>query len=101
MPTMAPIQNDTARQMGTVAHFPAHHHKEAITPLVVSEAKAAAMIGLAPRTLQSKRLDGSGPVFVQLTKRRIGYSVEALRVWVANRSARSTADATTRFGGVA
>lgn len=101
MPTMAPIQNDKARQMGTVAHFPAHHHKEVIAPLVVSEAKVAAMVGLAPRTLQSKRLDGSGPVFVQLTKRRIGYSVQALREWVANRSVSSTVDATTRFGGVA
>lgn len=101
MPTMAPIQNDKARQMSTVAHFAAHHHKEAVAPLVVSEAKAAAMVGLAPRTLQSKRLDGSGPVFVQLTKRRIGYSVQALREWVANRSVSSTADATARFGGVA
>ncbi|MCI2007294.1 MAG: DNA-binding protein [Acetobacter peroxydans] len=87
--------------MGTIAHFPVHRHKETVAPLVVSEAKAAAMVGLAPRTLQSKRLDGSGPVFVQLTKRRIGYSVQALREWVANRSVSSTADATARFGGVA
>lgn len=101
MPSMAPTQNNTSGLMGGIAHFPAPEHKGTIAPLVLSEAKAAALVNLAPRTLQAKRLDGTGPVFVQLTKRRIGYSVEALRVWVANRSVSSTADATTRFGGVA
>lgn len=101
MPSMAQSQHDRLRVMGNIAHFPAHHQTSGSMPLVVSEAEAAALVNLAPRTLQAKRLDGTGPAYVQLTKRRIGYSVEALRVWVANRSARSTADATVKLGGVA
>lgn len=101
MPSTAQVQNEKTGLMGGVAHFPARHHKEVVAPLVVTENQAAAMVGLAPRTLQGKRLDGTGPAFVQLTKRRIGYSVQSLREWVASRSVRSTADATTRFGGAA
>ncbi len=68
--------------------------------LVVSEAEAAAMLSMAPRTLQGKRLDGSGPPFVQLTSRRIGYAVTALENWIASRSVRSTSAATVhRIGG--
>ncbi len=101
MPSMAPVQNDKSGLMGSVTHFPTPEHKETIAPLVVSEAKAAALVNLAPRTLQAKRLDGTGPAFVQLTGRRIGYSVEALRAWVAEKSVVSTAESSVRFGGAA
>lgn len=66
------------------------------TPLVVSEKQAATMVGLGTRTLQKKRLDGTGPVFVQLTERRIGYSVAELQRWISSRSMRSTSEATVR-----
>ena len=60
------------------------------------------MIGLAPRTLQKMRLRGDGPPHVQLTGRKVGYSVQVLREWVAARSVRSTSDASVRLaGGVA
>lgn len=70
-------------------------------PLVLSEAKAAALVNLAPRTMQAKRLNGTGPAFVQLTKRRIGYSVDALRAWVAAQSFQSTAEASVKARGAA
>ncbi|WP_231621211.1 AlpA family transcriptional regulator [Acetobacter sp. JWB] len=47
------------------------------------------------------RRDGGGPAFVKISERRVGYTLSALREWVASRSVRSTADATTRFGGTA
>lgn len=101
MPSMAPIQNSKSGLMGGIAHFPAPEHKETIAPLVLSEAKAAALVNLAPRTLQAKRLDGTGPAFVQLTRRRIGYSLEALRAWVAAQSVASTAEASVKMEGAA
>ncbi|GBR25343.1 hypothetical protein [Acetobacter orleanensis] len=99
MPSMAQSQNDRLQTMGNIAHFPAHHQTSGSMPLVVSEAEAAALVNLAPRTLQAKRLDGTGPAYVQLTKRRIGYAVEALRVWVAAQSCKSTAEASVKARG--
>ena len=58
--------------------------------LVVSERDAAAMLALSPRTLQAMRVDGSGPRHLQLTSRRIGYSVATLEQWVEARSRPST-----------
>lgn len=101
MPSMATVQNEKTGTTGHIAPFPSQHHKEAVMPLVLSEAKAAALLNLAPRTLQAKRLDGTGPAFVQLTKRRIGYAVEALRVWVAAQSCKSTAEASVKARGAA
>lgn len=101
MPSTAQVQNEKTGLMGGVAHFPTRHSKETITPLVFSNDQAAAMAGVSPRTMQNMRLDGTGPEFVMLTKRRIGYTLEALRAWIASRSVKSTSDATTRFGGVA
>ncbi|GFE94052.1 DNA-binding protein [Acetobacter persici] len=101
MPSTAQSQNDRIQMMGSIAHFPAHHQKGGSTPLVVSEAEAAALVNLAPRTLQAKRLDGTGPAYVQLTKRRIGYAMEALRVWVAAQSCKSTAEASVKARGAA
>ncbi|MCQ8279914.1 helix-turn-helix domain-containing protein [Acetobacteraceae bacterium KSS8] len=62
--------------------------------LVVDESEAARMLSLAPRTLQAMRLAGSGPRYVQLTVRRIGYPVADLRAWIASRSVASTSEAT-------
>ncbi|MGO2958243.1 MAG: helix-turn-helix transcriptional regulator [Acetobacter sp.] len=72
-----------------------------VNPLVIPEKRAAEMLGISRRTLQSLRLDGAGPPFVQITSRRVGYSLPALQEWIAARSVRSTADATIRFGGSA
>lgn len=69
----------------------------ALRPLIISEGQAAEMLNLAPRTLQSKRLDGSGPAFVQLTKRRIGYAVTDLEAWIETCRYKTTKDAKISF----
>ncbi|NHO54931.1 hypothetical protein GOB87_13415 [Acetobacter estunensis] len=73
--------------------------KQQLPPLVLSESAAADVIALAPRTLQKMRLRGDGPPYVQLTGRKVGYSVQALQQWVAARSVRSTSDATVHLPG--
>jgi len=68
---------------------------------VYSEVWAAEFLHLSRRTLQNLRSVGGGPVFVKLGERRIGYTLGALRKWVASRSVTSTADATVReIGGM-
>ena len=69
-------------------------HQPSPSRFVVSEIEAAQLLNLAPRTLQAMRLEGSGPRFVQLTERRIGYSVGELHAWVERRSVGSTSAAT-------
>lgn len=69
-------------------------------PLVLNEKEAAVQLGVSARTLQAMRVDGSGPPFVRLSDRRIGYAVAALQSWIASRSVRSTSEATMRrIGG--
>jgi predicted DNA-binding transcriptional regulator AlpA len=57
---------------------------------VISEAEAAARLSLSRRALQEYRLRGTGPVFVRLGERRIGYSISDLDTWVNSRRATST-----------
>ncbi len=60
------------------------------TKLILTEDEAAKALRLAPRTLQRMRLDGDGPPYVQLSERRIGYSLVALQEWIAARQRAST-----------
>lgn len=69
----------------------------ALRPLIVSEAEAAALVNLAPRTLQAKRLDGTGPAYMQLTKRRIGYAVTDLEAWIETIRYKTTKDTKKSF----
>ncbi len=59
--------------------------------MVYLEREAAVLLGLSARTLQRMRLEGGGPAYVQLTPQRIGYTPEALRIWLDARIVRSTA----------
>lgn len=54
--------------------------------LIVTEAEAAHMLRISPRTLQRMRALGGGPPIVRLSERRIGYSVAALNAWMADRT---------------
>ncbi len=64
--------------------------------LVLTEAEAARILRLSPRTLQRMRLDGGGPRFCRLTEKRIGYDIADLQTWVSARSVASTAEAAMR-----
>ena len=67
-------------------------------PLILTEADAAAMLRLSPRTLQRMRLEGGGPRFVRLTDggARIGYRVADLDKWLTARTVASTSDVIAR-----
>ncbi len=58
--------------------------------LVVTEAEAARILRLSPRSLQRLRLDGGGPPFCRLSERRIGYVLADLTMWLSARTAAST-----------
>jgi len=64
--------------------------------LVMSEKKAARILDLSSRSLQRHRLNGGGPRFIQLTERRIGYTIEDIQAWIRKRAMSSTSDATVR-----
>jgi len=64
--------------------------------LVLTEKQATEELGLSARTLQAMRTAGTGPAFIRLSERRIGYSREALQAWIAARSVKSTSEATVR-----
>jgi predicted DNA-binding transcriptional regulator AlpA len=53
--------------------------------LMMTEAEAAKMLCLSPRTMQRLRAEGAGPPFVQLTERRIGFRLADLEAWLASR----------------
>lgn len=59
---------------------------------ILSEKQTAEIIGLNVRSLQRKRVDGSGPPFVRLSERRIGYPEDALQDWIRARTVRSTSE---------
>ena len=58
------------------------------TPKYVAEA-----IGVHPYTLQRWRADGTGPPFVQLSMRRVGYQRAVWRAWLRSRTYKSNSEA--------
>jgi predicted DNA-binding transcriptional regulator AlpA len=64
--------------------------------LIVTPHQAARMVGLTIHTLQRMRTEGTGPRFIKLGKRRVGYRECDLNEWLESRVATSTADVRTR-----
>jgi predicted DNA-binding transcriptional regulator AlpA len=60
--------------------------------ILYDTAHAAAKLNLSPRTLEKMRLNGTGPRFFKLGRRRVAYSDETLREWLTSRLRRSTSD---------
>ena len=52
---------------------------------LVSEADAAALLGIAQRTLQGWRRRGGGPQFLRLSRRSIRYRRDDLAAWIIAR----------------
>jgi len=61
--------------------------------LVLTEADYCKLVKISPRTAQRQRLEGSGPAFVLLSGRRIGYELSAIHAWLASRRFSSTSAA--------
>jgi predicted DNA-binding transcriptional regulator AlpA len=53
---------------------------------ILSEQDLAKWLDTSRPTLQRQRSDGSGPPFVQLSERRIGYRKSAIERWLAART---------------
>jgi predicted DNA-binding transcriptional regulator AlpA len=52
---------------------------------LVNEAETAALLGIAPRTLQEWRRKGAGPAFIRLTGRSVRYRQADVLAWVRAR----------------
>jgi predicted DNA-binding transcriptional regulator AlpA len=57
-----------------------------ITDPILSEEELAKWLDTSRPTLQRQRSDGSGPPFVQLSERRIGYRKSAIECWLVMRT---------------
>jgi predicted DNA-binding transcriptional regulator AlpA len=57
-----------------------------ITDPILSEEELAKWLDTSRPTLQRQRSDGSGPPFVQLSRRRIGYRKSAVERWLEART---------------
>ena len=66
------------------------HETPSIPWKIYNERAIAKILGISARNLQQLRLEGRGPDYVQITKRRIGYTMEAIQAWLAARTKRST-----------
>ena len=53
---------------------------------VLNEKQLAAWLGISLPNLQRRRSDGSGPPFVQLSERRIGYRKSSVERWLEART---------------
>ncbi len=60
-------------------------HETAFDPLL-SETEVSDWLHASRATLQRLRADGSGPPFVQLSERRIGYRKSAVERWLDART---------------
>ena len=54
--------------------------------------EAARHVGLAVSTLNKMRMSGSGPRYIQLTRRRVAYDLLDLEAWVAERKRNHTSE---------
>lgn len=80
---------------------PVDHQKNLDDHVVYTEKQLCSFTGMSSRTAQKHRQDGTGPAYIQLSARRIGYRGQDIRAWLESRTVRSTADATIRFKGAA
>jgi predicted DNA-binding transcriptional regulator AlpA len=62
--------------------------------VILREREAAAVLKLSVRTLQSWRTVDTGPSYVRLGGRAIGYRAGALRAWLLGRESRTAHDRT-------
>lgn len=60
--------------------------------LHIDEKKAAAYLGISPRTLQGYRTKGGGPEFVKISHKVVRYKVSDLIKWTNSKRQRNTSD---------
>lgn len=57
-----------------------------MTDRLLTRREAAAFLGASERTLERAALAGSGPPFVRISVRRLGYLVRDLEAWLEART---------------
>ena len=60
-------------------------------PTILSPSDAAGVLGLSQSTLAKLRLSGNGPPYCKMG-RRVGYPLDNLVTWLAEKLRRSTSD---------
>src|SRR5262245_9368354 len=63
---------------------------------ILTEAEYRAWLGISAPTAQRQRSDGSGPPFIQLSERRIGYRKSAVEQWLEERTTSRTGSLTSQ-----
>ncbi|MBU1157696.1 MAG: helix-turn-helix domain-containing protein [Proteobacteria bacterium] len=58
----------------------------------MSTPKAAQLLNLSPRTLEKMRVQGRGPVFRKLGRKKVVYAMDDLLAWADAGARRSTSD---------
>jgi predicted DNA-binding transcriptional regulator AlpA len=59
---------------------------------VLSEDQAAELLGLSVRTLQRFRVDGCGPRYLKLGRKRVAYSEADISAWLEECRRQSTSE---------
>lgn len=62
---------------------------------ILTETDVCQWTGLSKPTMQRHRRDGTGPTWIQLSPRRIGYRKEAVEKWLAARENSIASDLNT------
>ena len=70
-----------------------------MTRRVLRQPAASDYVGLAQSTLEKKRLDGTGPRFIRIGIRAVGYAIEDLDAYIDARRRASTSDDGTNLAG--
>jgi predicted DNA-binding transcriptional regulator AlpA len=62
--------------------------------ILLSERQVARWLGLSEPTLFRHRRDGTGPTFIRLSARRVGYRRSAVEAWLSQREHPTTEPST-------
>ncbi len=54
--------------------------------------QAAQLLQLSPRTLEKMRVEGNGPIFCRLGRKKVSYRLSDLLAWADAGARRSTSD---------
>jgi predicted DNA-binding transcriptional regulator AlpA len=65
----------------------------------ISVREAAAYLGISKSFLDKKRLDGTGPIYIKIS-RRVAYDLSDLETWVAAQKRRHTSEVARLPGAV-
>jgi len=68
----------------------------AVSDQILTPQQTAEHTGLSMPSLQRMRSEGTGPCFIKLGPRRVGYRISDINAWLETRVATSTSDARVR-----